>query len=200
MEIVKKLENYSLLVSLLYVMMGIIMIMNPKFVCDAVNYIVGSLVILYGVIYMIKFFSKNSFNNLSKFNLLAGLLSIVFGLYILFNPTLLLSIIPFVTGMLVILDGFGKLKNAIDFKSYGYIRWWVGIIFAVLFIGLGAFMLFKSFAVTELVVRIIGGLLILDAISDIWSYFCYRKYSKKIAKSFNETEFKEANVIEYKEK
>ncbi len=175
------------------------MILNPKFICDAVNYIVGSLVLIYGVVYMFKFFQKNEFNSLSKFNLLAGLLCIVFGLFIILNPTVLLSIIPFATGMLVLLDGFGKLKNALDFKKYGYIRWWVGLVFAIVFIGFGIFMIFQSFQVTELVVRIIGIFLIIDAISDIWSYFCYKKYSKKINKSIIETNDSKIIEIENKE-
>lgn len=200
MDIFKKLKTYTFLVSILYVIMGLIMLLNPKFVCDAVNYIVGILILLYGVIYIVKFLGKNDFNNLSKFNLLAGLLCIVFGVYILLNPTLLLSIIPFAAGMLILLDGFGKLKSALDLKKIGYIKWWVSLIFSLLFIGLGIYMIFQSFKVTELVVRIIGGVLIVDALSDIWTYFCYKKCSKKIDKIVVEANAVEANVVEYKEK
>lgn len=200
MDIFKKLKTYTFLVSILYVIMGLIMLLNPKFVCDAVNYIVGILILLYGVIYIVKFLGKNDFNNLSKFNLLAGLLCIVFGVYILLNPTLLLSIIPFAAGMLILLDGFGKLKSALDLKKIGYIKWWVSLIFSLLFIGLGVYMIFQSFKVTELVVRIIGGVLIVDALSDIWTYFCYKKCSKKIDKIVVEASAVEANVVEYKEK
>ena len=200
MDIFKKLKTYTFLVSILYVIMGLIMLLNPKFVCDAVNYIVGILILLYGVIYIVKFLSKNDFNNLSKFNLLAGLLCIVFGVYILLNPTVLLSIIPFAAGMLILLDGFGKLKSALDLKKIGYIKWWVSLIFSLLFIGLGIYMVFQSFKVTELVVRIIGGVLIVDALSDIWTYFCYKKCSKKIDKIVVEASAVEANVVEYKEK
>jgi uncharacterized membrane protein HdeD (DUF308 family) len=82
-------------VTLLYVIMGLIMLLNPQFILDAVNYIVGIFVLIYGVIYIVRFLSKNTFNTLSKFSLLAGLLCIVFGVYILLNPTLLSSIIPF---------------------------------------------------------------------------------------------------------
>ena len=200
MDIFKKLKTYTFLVSILYVIMGLIMLLNPKFICDAVNYIVGVLILLYGVIYIVKFLSKNDFNNLSKFNLLAGLLCIVFGVYILLNPTVLLSIIPFAAGMLILLDGFGKLKSALDLKKIGYIKWWVSLIFSLLFIGLGIYMVFQSFKVTELVVRIIGGVLIVDALSDIWTYFCYKKCSKKIDKIVVEASATEANVVEYKEK
>ena len=70
------------------------MLLNPGFILDAVNYIVGILILLYGVIYIARFLSKSAINTLSKFSLLAGLLCITFGIYILLNPTLLSSIIP----------------------------------------------------------------------------------------------------------
>lgn len=200
MEIFKKLKTYTYLISIFYVIMGLIMLLNPKFICDAVNYIVGILILVYGIIYIVKFLSKNDFNNLSKFNLLAGLLCIVFGIYILLNPTVLLSIIPFATGMLVLLDGFGKLKNTLDLKKAGFLKWWINLIISILFIGLGIYMMSQSFKVTELVVRFIGAILIVDAISDVWTYFCYKKCSKKIEKIIVESKAKEANVIEYKEK
>ena len=67
MELLKKIRMYTLLVSLLYVIMGIIMLLNPGFVLDAVNYIVGILILLYGVIYIIRFLGKNAFNTENQF-------------------------------------------------------------------------------------------------------------------------------------
>ena len=200
MEIFKKIKTYTLLVSLLYVIMGIIMLFNRGFVLDAVNYIVGILVLLYGVIYMARFLGKNAFNTLSKFSLLAGLLCITFGIYILLNPTLLSSIIPFAAGMLLLVDGFGKFRDAMAFKKVDYRRWWIGLVIAILFIGIGIYMIINAFNVSKLVVRIIGGVLIIDAISDLWVYFCYKKYSPKKEEKKEIEDVKEAKIIEVKEK
>ena len=56
MEFLKKLKMYTLLVSLLYAIMGLIMLLNPQFILDAFNYVIGVFALIYGVIYMIKFF------------------------------------------------------------------------------------------------------------------------------------------------
>ena len=200
MELLKKIRMYTLLVSLLYVIMGIIMLLNPGFVLDAVNYIVGILILLYGVIYIIRFLGKNAFNTLSKFSLLAGLLCITFGVYILLNPTLLSSIIPFAAGMLLLVDGLGKFKDSMAFKKANYNRWWLGLVISILFIGFGIYMILNAFNVSKLIVRIIGAVLIADAISDLWAYLCYKKYTpeKEVKKEIEDV--KEANIIEVKEK
>jgi len=200
MEIIKKLKMYTLCVTFIYVIIGLIMLLNPKFMLDAVNYIVGILVLTYGVIYIVRFLGKNTINTFSKFNLLAGLLCVVFGAYILLNPTLLSSIIPFSAGILLLVDGIGKLKDSLEFKKMGYLRWWIGLVVAIIFIGMGIFMVIKAFEVSELIVRIIGGVFIFDAISDIWSYFCYKKYSPKKELIKEIENVKEANIIEVKEK
>ena len=200
MEIFKKIKMYTLFVSLLYVIMGIIMLLNPGFILDAVNYIVGILILIYGVIYIVRFLSKNTFNTLSKFSLLAGLLCITFGIYILLNPTLLSSIIPFAAGMLLLVDGLGKLKDSLAFKKVAYRHWWIGLVIAILFIGFGIYMIVNSFNVSKLIIRIIGAILIIDAISDLWVYFCYKKYSPKKEIKQEIEEVKEANIVEIKEK
>ena len=199
MELLKKIKMYTLMVSLLYVIMGLIMLLNPQFIIDAVNYIVGVFILLFGVIYLIRFIGKKDFNSLSKFNLLAGLLCIGFGIYILVNPTLLSSIIPFACGMLLLVDGLSKLKEAFEFKKYDYTRWWIALIIALIFIGFGIFMIFKAFAVSKVIIQIIGGILIIDALSDIWSYFCYKKYTPKKDKNLELENVKEAKIVEVKE-
>ena len=204
MEIIKKLKMYTMFVTLLYVIMGLIMLLNPQFILDAVNYIVGIFVLIYGVIYIVRFLSKNTFNTLSKFSLLAGLLCIVFGVYILLNPTLLSSIIPFAAGMLLLVDGLGKLKDSVAFKKVEYTRWWIGLVISIIFVGFGIYMILNAFNVSKVIIRIIGAVLIVDALSDIWSYFCYKKYQPTSSvKQENSKEIegvKEANVIEVKEK
>lgn len=200
MELFKKIKMYTLLVSLLYVVMGLIMLLNPGFVLDAVNYIVGILVLFYGVIYIAKFLGKNSFDTLSKFGLLAGLLCITFGIYILLNPTILSSIIPFAAGMLLLVDGFAKLKDARAFKKSDYNRWWIGLIISILLIASGIYMILNAFNVSKLIVRAIGLILIADALSDLWSYLCYKKYPGKKENKKEIEDVKEANIVEVKEK
>ena len=66
MDQIKKIRNYSFAVSIVYIILGLLMILNPKFITDAINYIIGFLIILYGVIYLI---------NLSRNSLLLGITS-----------------------------------------------------------------------------------------------------------------------------
>ena len=203
MEFIKKIKMYTLLVSLIYAIIGFIMLLNPQFVLDGFNYAIGILALVYGVIYIAKFLGRKNYNTLSKFNLIIGLVCIIFGIYVLINPTLLSSIIPFAIGLLLIVDGFGKLKDSLTFKKVDYRRWWIGLVVAIIFVAFGIFIIIKAFAVSKVIIRIIGVILIIDALTDIWAYFGYKKYAPKTVKTEDKKEIenvKEANIIEYKEK
>ena len=203
MEFIKKIKMYTLLVSLIYAIIGFIMLLNPQFVLDGFNYVIGVLALVYGVIYIAKFLGRKDYNTLSKFNLIIGLVCIIFGIYVLINPTLLSSIIPFAIGLLLIVDGFGKLKDSLTFKKVDYRRWWIGLVVAIIFVAFGIYIIVNAFNVSKLIIRIIGAILIIDALTDIWAYFGYKKYAPKNVKTEPKKEIenvKEANIIEYKEK
>ena len=53
MEVLKRFKRSVYFVSIIYVIMGLIMLLNPSFVRDAVNYIIGVMAIIYGLIYTI---------------------------------------------------------------------------------------------------------------------------------------------------
>ena len=200
MEFIKKIKMYTLLVSLIYAIIGFIMLLNPQFVLDGFNYVIGILALIYGVIYIAKFLGRKNYNTLSKFNLIIGLVCIIFGVYVLINPTLLSSIIPFAIGLLLIVDGFGKLKDSLTFKKVDYRRWWIGLVVAIIFVGFGIYIIVNAFNVSKLIIRIIGAILIIDALTDIWAYFGYKKYSPKKETTKELIEVKEANIVEVKEK
>ena len=90
------------------------------------------------------------------------------------------------------------------FKKVEYKRWWIGLVIAILFVGFGIYMIVNAFNVSKLIIRIIGAILIVDAISDLWVYFCYKKYQPTgglKSKDIKEiSDVKEANIIAIKEK
>ena len=53
MENLKKLRNYSFAISIVYIILGLLMILNPSFISNAINYVIGFLIMLYGVVYLI---------------------------------------------------------------------------------------------------------------------------------------------------
>ena len=178
MSIIKKFKNYSFAVSILYIVVGLIMLLNPKFVCDAVNYIIGSLVMLYGIIYLINLYQQREFELFNKINFLAGVMCISFGVFLILNSNVLMSLIPFCSGVIIFIDAIYQIRNSISLKSLGNRHWWINLVVGLLFLGFAIFIMAKSENISQLVIQFIGAILIVDAIMDFYTYFMLKKGSK----------------------
>ena len=73
MEALKRFKTSTYAVSIIYIIVGLIMLLNPNFVSDAVNYVIGVLIIIYGIIYSISLYQKRDVEIYGKFDFLAGI-------------------------------------------------------------------------------------------------------------------------------
>jgi uncharacterized membrane protein HdeD (DUF308 family) len=190
MEALKKLKSSAYSVSIVYIIVGIIMLLNPSFIGSAVNYILGVLVIIYGLIYSITVYQKKE-GVYDKFDLLAGVICISFGIFLIINKDVLLSLIPFCMGIIILMDAITGIIRSLRLKKTGLTRWYIILIINLIFLGFAVYIIVNANAITELLIRFIGGFLIVDAIMD---FFLSIRFSKR-----NENvETREITVIEEK--
>ena len=175
METLKKFRTSSYAVSIVYIIVGLIMLLNPSFISDAVNYVIGVLVMLYGIIYSISVYQKKETGLYGKFDLLAGIICISFGLFLVLNPDILVSLIPFCAGVIIFMDAISFIINSFRLKNLEYKSWVVNLVIGVIFLAFALYIIINAKNITHLVIRFIGGFLIVDAILDFLTVFRLRK-------------------------
>lgn len=158
------------------------MLLNPSFISDAVNYIIGILVIIYGVIYSISLYQKREIELYGKFDFLAGIICISFGLFLILNPDTLGSLIPFCAGVIILMDAIRFIINSIRLKKLGYKSWIVNFIIGLVFLGFSIAIIIKAKEISFLLIRFIGAFLVIDAILDFFTELRFRKMEKGIVK------------------
>ena len=189
METLKKFKSSAYAVSIAYIIVGIIMLLNPSFIGSAVNYVIGVLVIIYGLIYSLSVYQKGAYD---KFDLLAGVICISFGIFLIINKDVLLSLIPFCMGIIILMDAITGIIKSVRLKKIGLTRWYIILIVNLIFLAFAVYIIVNANAITELLIRFIGGFLIVDALMD---FFLSIRYSK----SKEDVETREITVIEEKE-
>ena len=175
----KKFRASSYAVSIIYIIVGLIMLLNPNFVSDAVNYVIGVLIIIYGIIYSISLYQKKDVELYGKFDFLAGIICISFGLFLIVYPDVLVSLIPFCTGIIILMDAIRFIVSSFKLKSFGFASWIVNLIIGLTFLGFSIFIIVKAKNITLLMIRFIGGFLIVDALLDFFTEIRFRRYDKK---------------------
>ena len=168
------------LMSLIYIIAGVIMIVNPKFVCDAVNYVIGGLIILVGIIFVIKVLQNKDLKQFSKIELLISLLCVGLGLFLMFNSDLLTSILPIGTGVLIFLDSISQIMKSFKFKKNKFKLWYLNLIVGLALFGFALYIILNAANVTYLAIRIIGIVLIIDAIFEFYTLFKLKEYDNNV--------------------
>ncbi len=196
MEVINKLKRSAYFVSIIYIIIGLIMLLNPIFVRNAVNYIMGIFAILYGVIYIITLYQKKDSEVFSKFNLLGGILCVSFGLFLIVNPEVLFSLIPFCAGVIIFMDALTLIYQSISLKRLEVNKWWINLIISLVFLIFAIFIILNAKDISDLLIRIIGVFLIMDAITDLVITYII---SKRFEKNKEKNSIGEITVIEHKE-
>ena len=182
MDTLKKFKASSYAVSIIYIIVGLIMLLNPSFVSDAVNYVIGALITIYGIIYSVSLYQKWDMEIYGKFDFLAGVMCISFGLFLIFNPDRLVALIPFCTGIIILMDAIRFIVNSFRLKKVGYGSWIINFVIGLIFLGFSIFIIIKAKDISLLLLRFIGAFLIIDALLDFFTEVRFRKMEKKAKK------------------
>ncbi len=191
MDVLRKFRASSYAVSIVYIIVGLIMLLNPDFISHAVNYVIGVLVIIYGVFYTVSVYQKKNSGLYSKFDLLAGIICISFGLFLILNPDMLVSLIPFCTGVVLFMDAISFIINSFTLRKLEYKSWIVNLVVGIIFLTFAIFVMVTAKNISLLLIRFIGAFLIVDALLDFLTVIRINKRKKIETYQVIEAETKE---------
>lgn len=163
--------------SLAYLVLGAIMIIWPQAIGNALCYILGAALTVYGLFNIITFFRNRDYN--LYFELIVGVLATAFGIYTLFSPFIIVKIIYTVIGIVIIIDSLMDIKRAFTLKTLGMKYWWVCIAISVAVIILGiCTVIFQNFF-GDFIIMLLGIILVYEGVSGLVIMFMIGHYSKK---------------------
>lgn len=173
-------KNSLLIAALVYLILGLILLFFPNLTTSIFCAALGGLLLLYGIITVISYFIRsNSSRDFSfQMELIFGVISAVVGLFFLVKPSVLLSILPFILGVYILIDGLVNLKRGMDMKKLGYVRWNATLILAVVSLVLGAVILWNPFGTHLMLIRMIGIAFLYQGGSDLWAILTLNKLFK----------------------
>lgn len=157
------------LLSIAYIIVGIILILWPGTAVKAVCYVISAILIIYGAYRIIRYFRSNVAERYNQFDLAIGIIAAVIGIFILIRPYLFASILPFVIGLCILVDSILKFQNALDLKKSGMNRWQLPMIISIITAVLGVILIINPFGATKTLVTCMGLFFIIDGIANIFS-------------------------------
>lgn len=161
--------------SIIYLILGNIMLLFPASVSDLICYFIGSIIIIYGIMSIVSYSKTEEDTIISKVLLIIAIACILFGLFMLLRPKTFASIIPFTAGIFMLVESISKLKEAIELKKNNYDKWWMVLLFFIELLIFSLILVFNPFGALEVTIRFIGLMLIIKTLSDIWTFRTIKK-------------------------
>ncbi|MBR5379788.1 MAG: DUF308 domain-containing protein [Clostridia bacterium] len=165
---IETLKKNWIVSSAITALIGLVLVLFPTGTLKVISYVIGALAVVMGVIRTVRYFKQDhTYPFLFQSDLLVGLLSIGFGLFLIISAETVISMVPFVFGILLIGCGVGNVLRAIDARNAGLSSWAVLMALAVISIAVGIVCMANPFTVMETAVIVIGAALIYVGITDI---------------------------------
>lgn len=180
MEFIKEIKSTLMIMAGLYIVIGLIMLIAPTIINNAICYLVGALCLIMGGLAIYIYLGSEVYGSLAIATLIIAILFTVVGIFIITTPEIFISLIPITMGILLVIDSFSKMQSTTTLKKYKYKNWWLVLVGALLLFVFGIILLVKPFESVEIFTRVLGLFLTIDGISNLITSLSYTKIAKKI--------------------
>lgn len=185
-----KLILGSIILNILFLIFGIIIFMNVNLTIEVVGVIIGIYFVVFGLFDIFEYLSKN-IAPIFKYKIFGAVVSILLGLFIIFNPFKIVKIITFTLGIYLVVISILKLFTTFNLKKYGYDGWLVMLVTSFVLLIFGVFIAVNPMAAMDLV-QVAAIFIILSSILEICNLIMIYSKAKDIVKLFK----KESEVIQ----
>ena len=145
-KFLKKSGWTDIVISLIFILFGIMLIAKPEFVMSGISLIVGLVFIAIGVLKAIDYFSTNRTDN---YLLAIAIVMILVGIVLMFCSDFIVATIRVLIAIWILYSGIMNLQTTIVWKDYKSKLWIVSLLLAIATIGVGIYILVNPGALLQ---------------------------------------------------
>lgn len=172
MRLFRGMRGSILIFSIIYVLIGLLLLVMSDASMLAVSYVFAVLLIITGLILTMYYIGRDVTLENESYDLVAGIVAASAGVYLLLHAKTLYPLLPAVMGLLVILSGVITFQNALDIRRLRQIFWAPVFLVSLISIALGFVILYFPFEKSSHYLRVIGVSMFIsggiDIITAIW--------------------------------
>jgi len=166
-KIMKKTGWSSLLTSIIFAILGLVLITNPEGAVKTVAYTLGTIFILIGIYKIISYIRNKDKYDFFNFDLTFGIIAIIIGLITIVYIKQIGTIFRIIIGIWIIHSAIMRMNLASNFKTIDSRLWGSSFTLAVLMLICGLYILFTANAILVTIGIIILVYSILDILESI---------------------------------
>ena len=158
-----------IVMSVMFCIAGALFIALPDISITMIGISMGIAMIVFGIVKLVGYFSRDLFRLAFQFDLELGILLLVLGLIVLIRPDDLMTFICIALGISILTDGLFKIQIALDSKRFGIKSWWVILALAVVTGTIGVFLIFRSAKSAQFLTVLLGVSILAEGILNLYT-------------------------------
>lgn len=175
-KIFKKRGWLSILESIVFAILGLILIWHPEETVRVISYIIGIAFIALGIYKVFNYISSKGKYDFYNYDFLYGLMAIIIGIVIIAYSWAIGSVFRIVIGIWIIYSSFMRIGLAMKLKNQGFSVWVYSLILALAMLILGLVITLNQGAI----IQTIGVLMIISSVIDIAEDIIFMRNVKEI--------------------
>lgn len=192
-EMLKKGYKVSMYSSIVLLLIGLLLFINPEAVVSIISYVIGFFLIVIGISQIVKYYQNKESSIMTSY-LYIGIVISVIGFILVIKPTLIATIIPVIVGIIMILNSVEEITISASVKNQDE-KWYIPFIFGIATLILGVFLVLNPLMGSFIVTEILGIIIVIYAILDIIEKFSIKNKFQNIKKEVD----KEIKIIDAEE-
>lgn len=175
-KILKKTGYVSVMESIIFAILGMILIVKPEETIKVISYVLGACFILVGIYKIVNYIQMNGKNDLYNYHLVYGVMAIVIGLIAIIYSTTIGTIFRIIIGIWIIYSSVMRISSSLKLKAIKSNIWIYTLIIAIImFIG-GLYIALNE----GTIIVTIGILMLIYAIMDIIENIIFIRHVKDL--------------------
>lgn len=168
MKKLKAVKNTYSVLTICFIIVGLVLILFPHIAMDVMCKMMGGFLIVYGIVKLTGYFSKDLFELAYQFDLGLGIVSCILGILMLVKTGQMMDTLSIIVGIFVFVDAGMRIQTAIDAKKFGLEKWWLILSMSLATAVLGVLLMVLPYQTTGTIVWLIGLNLILDGTMNLF--------------------------------
>lgn len=170
-KILKKTGWISILESIIFAILGIILVCKPEGTVKVITWILGTTFILIGIYKIINYFISKGNNDFYNFDLIYGLTAIVIGIITMAYMNIIGSVFRIIIGVWIIYTSFVRINTSLQIKKIGSAAWIWSLILAIIMFVCGLYIVI----IPKTIIVTIGITMIIYSVIDILENIIFMK-------------------------
>lgn len=184
----------SIINSLLLSIFGILLIVQSEATIVTISYIIGGVLVGLGAIAILRFFKNDDIIG-TKLDIIYGVVCVIMGILVIRSPQAIASIIPFIIGIIIVINSATKLQYSLELRREESELWLSTLLLSIVMTICGVVLIFNPFKGAVFITRIVGIFILIYAILDLISTLVIRNTFIKLHDALVEP-IKDAEIVE----